>query len=270
MFSRASQRDTSVYWLQQTEADVSTENDWLGASEIALLGHLRFAKRRSDWRLGRWTAKCATALYLHSSLDPKALVEIEIRPSLSGAPEVRCRNQPAPVSISLSHRAGMGLCTISGFGVSLGCDLEMIEPHSEAFIADYFAAEEQALIDQAPAPDRSRVVSLLWSAKESALKAMHAGLRLDTRDVVVSFPDDSELEARDEGRLKRQQNSYFPSSSACSDCYPLQVRHVHGLVFHGWWQQEGEMLKTLVSAVPTPRPISLEPAKSLPVGGAAR
>ena len=67
----------------------------------------------------------------------------------------------------------------------MGCDLEMIEPRSDAFVADYFTVEEQALVARASAADRSRLLALLWSAKESALKALRAGLRLDTRCVIV-------------------------------------------------------------------------------------
>ena len=70
-------------------------------------------------------------------------------------------------------------------GAELGCDLEIVEPRSDAFIADYFTAEEQALIERTSAADRSLLLALLWSAKESALKALRAGLRLDTRSVIV-------------------------------------------------------------------------------------
>ena len=40
---------TDVYWLEQTEADVPAENDWLSAGEIRRLSDMRFAKRRGDW-----------------------------------------------------------------------------------------------------------------------------------------------------------------------------------------------------------------------------
>jgi hypothetical protein len=36
---------------------VPAENDWLSAIEGVCLNSMRFAKRRNDWRLGRWTAK---------------------------------------------------------------------------------------------------------------------------------------------------------------------------------------------------------------------
>lgn len=75
-----------VYWLEQTEADVPAENDWLNASEAVRLSGMRFAKRRADWRLGRWTAKRAVAVSLALPLDRSALAGIEIRQAPDGAP----------------------------------------------------------------------------------------------------------------------------------------------------------------------------------------
>jgi hypothetical protein len=51
-----------LYWLEQSEADVPAHNDWLSVRERAFLDTIRFAKRRGDWRLGRWAAKRALAV----------------------------------------------------------------------------------------------------------------------------------------------------------------------------------------------------------------
>ena len=101
-----------VYWLEQTEADVPAENDWLSARESVRLSGLRFAKRRADWRLGRWTAKCAVASFLNLSTDAQGLAQIEIRPASSGAPEVFVANEPAAVAISISHSSGAAACAV--------------------------------------------------------------------------------------------------------------------------------------------------------------
>ena len=95
-----------VYWLEQSEADLPMADDWLSSSEADRLSKLRFAKRRSDWKLGRWTAKNALALYflyLKLPVDPQVLASIEIRPAPSGAPEAFFQNKPAAATISLSH-----------------------------------------------------------------------------------------------------------------------------------------------------------------------
>ncbi len=216
-----------VYWLQQIELDVPAEDDWLSASEAASLSARHFAKRRADWRLGRWTAKRALASYLNLPAQPHVLARIEIRPATSGAPVAFFANEPAAVTISLSHRSNRALCAVAPYGVDLGCDLEMIEPHSDAFIADYFTVEERTLVARASAADRFCLLALLWSAKESALKALQTGLRLDTRYVIVS-PDNAS-----------------PDLNGWS---PLQVRNISGELFHGWWQQADSMVRTLVAA----------------------
>jgi len=220
---------------------------------------MRFAKRRADWRLGRWTAKCAMAARLNLSSDFETLSQIEIHASSSGAPGVHCFAQPAPAVISLSHRANTALCSIAPLGTDLGCDLEMVEPHSDAFIADYFTAEEQILVAKASSAQQPLLVALLWSAKESALKALRAGLRLDTRCVVVSFPDGLLDEiALGENQSKLQEDPSFLPSAGLENWCPLQVRRDGGQVFQGWWQHAGNMLRTLVAAPPPAYPIRLE------------
>jgi 4'-phosphopantetheinyl transferase len=239
-----------VYWLEQIEADLPAENDWLSPSEALQLRGMRIAKRRADWRLGRWTAKRAVSVYLNLPSHPSALADIEIRPAPSGAPEVFFANQPAAVTISLSHRAGVAVCAMAPSGVALGCDLEVIEARSGAFIADYFTAEEQALVARASAADRPRLLTLLWSGKESALKALGAGLRLDTRCVVVSPVTFSPLH-------------HLP------DWQPLQVRHASDQVFHGWWQHTANLVRTLVTAPPLAQPIVLKEFAHPETGSAA-
>jgi hypothetical protein len=74
-----------VYWLEQTQADVPGADDWLSASEAIRLNDMHIAKRRADWRLGRWTAKRALAAYLDVPGDSQAITGMEIRPAPSGA-----------------------------------------------------------------------------------------------------------------------------------------------------------------------------------------
>lgn len=232
-----------IYWLEQIDADVPADNDWLGAMEVYRLDDMRFAKRRSDWRLGRWTAKRALATCMNLPQDYRSLSEIEIRAARSGAPEVLFRSHPADISVSLSHRSGRAVCALAHSLVALGCDVEEIEPRSDAFLADYFAAPEQALIARSRMADRDWLLALLWSGKESALKALHAGLRLDTRSVVVN-PGDVSL---------------TPDS-----WHPLEVRHIEGEVFYGWWQLAGNFLCTMVCASPSGPPVHLQVATYSP------
>jgi len=198
---------------------------------------MRFAKRRDSWRLGRWTAKRALASYLNLPAHPLVLRRIEIRSAPSGAPEGFLADKPAVVTISLSHRAGRAVCAVAPAGVEMGCDLEAIEPHGDAFLSDYFTAEEQTLVARAPASDRARLLTLLWSGKESALKALGTGLRLDTRSVIVS-PDDESFDFNGWSRL--------------------QVRYTGGRIFYGWWQHIDDIMRTVVANSPPESPIPLK------------
>jgi 4'-phosphopantetheinyl transferase len=222
-----------VYWLEQTEVDLPATNDWLSSSEVIRLEGMRFAKRQADWRLGRWTSKHAVALYLNLPCDPQSLTKIEIQPALSGAPDVLIAGKPATVAISLSHRGGVAACVVGPAELELGCDLEIAELRGDAFISDYFTEDEQAWIQRTPPADRQFLLALLWSAKESVLKALRTGLRLDTRDVrVLQFP-----------RFEDKDDRW----------HPLQVSSPNDQVFHGWWQNTDELLRTFV-AQPPPRP----------------
>lgn len=223
----------NIYWLEQTAADVPARDDWLSAGEKDRLAGFRIPKRRDDWRLGRWTGKCLIAACLGLPDTASDLATVELKPAMSGAPEVFVAQQPAPLAVSLSHRAGRALCVITTSGAALGCDLELIEPRSDVFITDYFTESEQALMSQACAEDRSRLAALLWSAKESALKALHVGLLLDTRSVTVTPV----------------------LSSTTNEWCPLQVDHVGGQRFHGWWRSSNDFLRTLVAGPGPAQPV---------------
>ena len=250
-----------VHWLEQTEAVVPVENQWLGAAETLRLTGMRFAKRRADWRLGRWTAKRALAACLHLPADLPAMANIEIRTALSGAPEAFLLNQKAPLTISLSHCAGMAMCAValgatskgptSKGSISLGCDLETVEPRIATFAADYFTLNEQALVERTIVQDRPLLVTLLWSAKESALKALNEGLRLDTNSVEVSLLNALPLQVED------SPPQPYPAAAAPERWRPLQVCHSDREIFYGWWRHANHLVRTVVSSEPLQLPISL-------------
>ena len=246
-----------VYWLGQTQTDVPADDTWLSAREKFRLSGLRFAKRRSDWRLGRWTAKRALAAFLNMPDNPPALADIEIRATPSGAPEGLLRNQMSPLTISLSHSSNTAMCAVARASTGLGCDLEVIEPRADAFVADYFTVNEQKLVERATVEERRLLVTLLWSAKESTLKVLREGLRLDTNCVDVSPVDVPSPEGQD----GRQDPVCVPLLSTGLDAWrPLRIRHAGTQVFGGWWRHAGHLVRTIVSIPPSYPPIHLEPS----------
>jgi 4'-phosphopantetheinyl transferase len=227
-----------IYWLRQSEPDVPPGNAWLSRAEVERLAGIRFPKRSADWRLGRWTAKCAVAAYLGVPRSPQELARIELRPEPCGAPVVFISDCAAGVAVSLSHSAGHALSAVAPEGVALGCDLELIETREQSFVESYFTESEAALIEQTNPEERARLLALLWSAKESTLKAVRTGLRQDTRSVEVSSP----------GVLPCQADEW----------QQLQVRYLDKSVYCGWWRSDGRFVETLVAATPAyPLPLSV-------------
>lgn len=233
-----------IYWLEQNQQDVPSTNDWLSPNEFLCLATLTVPKRRNEWRLGRWTAKQAVAAHCQLPTDAPALAMIEILPEASGAPQAFISDQAAQLAISISHSHGIALCAASVPCIRMGCDVEWIEPRSPAFLQDYFTAEEQALVGESPEPDRDLMATLLWSAKESALKAMKQGLRLDTRTVMV-----------------RPGNA-----SVSAGWSSLEVRSVQVEFFSGWSSVADGFVRTIVTDVPCCEPLSLQPGHSAATG----
>lgn len=223
-----------VYWLEQSERDVPPGERWLSRAEREVLRGYRIPKRRADWRLGRWTAKLAIATYQGLPREPEALAAIEMRAASSGAPRAFLEGRPASMRLSLSHSHGVGFCAIASDGAQLGCDIESVEPRSPAFLEDYFTAGEQQAVRAQSGPQRDRMATLLWSAKESALKALECGLRCDTRAIAA--------------RLVSQTGSGW---------HPLQARHVAGPAFFGWWREARGLVWTLLATPPPQRPTAL-------------
>lgn len=249
-----------VFWLEQTEADLPDGNEWLSESEAVRLNGMRFPKRQSEWRLGRWTAKRALASCLKFRGGPEYLRLLEIRSAFSGEPQAFVEGKPAPVTVSLSHRAGVALCTIVLSVANLGCDLEKIESRDDVFIADYFTREEQHSLAGVPVESRDWLVTLLWSAKESALKALHEGLRLDTQSVNVQVGpshgaslDDSDGKLRSKGRCHR------------TVWYPLEIQFHETNLFHGCWCREGDLVRTIAVGAREIEPVPIELTSSRPL-----
>lgn len=229
-----------TWWLAGSEERLPAGSDWLSAAECGRTGQLRYTKRRTDFLLSRWTMKAAVARCLGWPETTAALARIESRPAPGGAPRLFIDGEPASWRISLSDRAGCAVCLVAAEATAVGCDLEITEPRSDAFVRDYLTQQERRLVQDAGAA-RHMAASLVWSAKESALKVLGAGLRRDTRSVEVTV-----------GGLNAPQRTWSA----------LQVT-ADGVVFPGWWRQSGAFLLTACWPEGGPPPVALEPASPL-------
>ncbi|MGZ4788968.1 MAG: 4'-phosphopantetheinyl transferase family protein [Terriglobales bacterium] len=224
-----------VYWLEQSESDVPRHDGWLTEREKLQLARLAVEKRRKDWRLGRWTAKRTFQAFqcLHGEICTPSQIEVRVRES--GAPEICVENHS--ISISITHRNGLAMCALESNGGAIGCDLEALEPRSDTFVSDYFTNEEQVLISEAPPAAKDLTITLLWSAKESALKFLEAGLRMCTRAVNVNL-----------GKGAVQFLASAPHRREMRGWHPLKIHIDIGDSLRGWWTLRGPMIQTIVAS----------------------
>ena len=225
-----------TWWLARGEDRLPAAGEWLTAAERGRAEGLRYAKRRTDFLLSRWTLKLAVARALGWPDDVAGLARIEARPAPTGAPRLYIDGQPAAAGVSLTDRAGCAVCLVVAQAAAVGCDVEIIERRSDAFVRDYLTEAEQRLVTAA-GPNRDKAANLVWSAKESALKVLQTGLRRDTRTVEVTVPE-----------LNPPERTWSP----------LLVRSREGAEFPGWWRQSGAFLLTACWPGGGPPPAGLE------------
>lgn len=157
----------------------------LNAKEWAYFNSLKVNKRRQDWLLGRWTAKRLVQTVLQERWgETVPFPEITVWNYRSGAPFAQVAGETV-FSLTMSHSGDYGFCGVmEQADWPLGVDIEFIETRRPVFVKDYFTSEEQRLIESASTQRmRDTVITAMWSAKEAALKAVHLGLRVDTRSV---------------------------------------------------------------------------------------
>ncbi|NPV56112.1 MAG: 4'-phosphopantetheinyl transferase superfamily protein [Anaerolineae bacterium] len=230
---------TPIHWLLHT-ADPPTLEAWawtnLAPAERAHLAALRFENRRDSFLLGRCAAKTliSRAIPALGALSP---ANIAIHNQPDGAPYVEIEGAGRlPGCLSLSHRDGRAACAWSADpALRHGIDLERIESRHPAFAGDYLTTAENAFAITLPESQRPLWITLAWSAREAALKALGTGLRLDTRRLAVSLPELAALEPA---------GVWQPLAIAVDAGAPA--------VLPGWWQRRGEFMLTLVTMGSTP------------------
>ncbi|MBI2389075.1 MAG: 4'-phosphopantetheinyl transferase superfamily protein [Deltaproteobacteria bacterium] len=208
-----------IGWLVRSLDDVPPGDGWLSPGERATLAGPRAPKRRADFRLGRFAARVALNA-LSSRLGVRG--EWSVRARDDGSPEALLDGAPGPFALSISHSAGRAMAAVVTRDVALGCDVERIEPRDEALVVDFFDKDERARLPRDGT--RDRYVTLVWSAKESALKVLRVGLRADPRALRVTWSD----APRPDGFR------------------PLTVQ-VDGRTLHGVWRVEDEWVQTIAA-----------------------
>jgi len=160
-------------------AQVNNGLTFLTAAEQNQWQTLRFAKKRSERLFGRYTAKALLAI------DGMTSDSVEVANDPDGVPRVFQGGREVAGCLSISHRQRAAFCAWSrADGVSLGADVEWIEPRSAAFVGDYLTEGERASL---PPGEGDLYINLIWSAKESVLKALKTGLKIDPLRIDISI-----------------------------------------------------------------------------------
>lgn len=222
-----------VYFHTRRLADVPEDTDWLTPGETDVLHRLKYPKRRQDWLLGRWTAKSALA---RLSRAQRSLSDWQIAAGEDGAPLVSLCGNLSEFHLSLSHSNGQSFCVLVLDTPRVGCDLERIEERSRTFEETFFTASELKLLEGHPSNRRATLVTLIWSAKESVLKALRQGLKADTRRISI--------------------HSVTPEQPGHWSSFGAMDSH-EGDSFHGWWRIREDMVFTVASDCQMDQPTAL-------------
>lgn len=230
----------TIDWGLLRQADI-TNDPFLSKAERVRLSQMRFEKRRQEWLRGRLALKLLIRAVME---DGTRLDEIEVENAPGGEPFIRIKGEGMAGRVSLSHSGEYALVAHShSEGVKLGCDLERVEPRSAEFIQDYFLAAEADWIRERP-EKRDLRATLLWSAKESVLKALAVGLSIDTLRVEIG-----EVELKGEG-----WRHFSVRTPACE-----------GGVWSGWWQTKGPFVLTLAVCRPAQADLVLSEVELRPL-----
>ena len=231
-------------WLAAGEPSLPGGCDWLSPREAGHLDTLRFTKRRTEFLLRRRTGKLAVAAALGLDVDDATLARVEILNRLTGAPYVQIDGDRAALDISLSDRAGWAVGLVDDRGGlaagTLGIDLELVEPRSTGFVADFLTAAEQEYVTTRATDDdgaRGRQPGVVGEGggpegDAGGSAGRHADRRGHPRRTAPS---------RTGGRHSR-----------CGT--------VDGQVFPGWWRRDGVFL-LIIAALE-----AVEPPAMLPGG----
>jgi 4'-phosphopantetheinyl transferase len=184
----------SIFWSYQkisnwiSEIDLADPFQHLSEQEKTIYQKLKFPKRQAEWLGARLVIKDLVRA-VDIRYETRKTKALELLNEESGAPYLKATGvQESTGRVSLSHSNGHVLCAYSPEVIPLGVDLELVEPRGNEFVEDYFTESEILQADKLDGPERQLHETMIWSCKESVLKALSSGLRVDTRLVEVYLP----------------------------------------------------------------------------------
>jgi phosphopantetheinyl transferase len=163
-----------------------TAADLFGPLEWDEYSRLKIPARLAEWEASRLAVKKMIKEAVPGT-ESLPLPSIQIQKEASGAPYVVVDGLGRlPGCLSISHSNGFVFIGYAEETTLFGVDLELVAERSKEFVLDYFTETEIEYLENCAADHKPSIITLLWSAKEAALKAARLGLRLDTRRIEIT------------------------------------------------------------------------------------
>jgi phosphopantetheinyl transferase len=175
----------SKYSIVRLQEYFENPERYFGSGELNEYRRFVVPKRKMEWLASRILIKRLVINSVESTLNlsPRSIV---IRKKPSGVPFVEFAGIGKVGWLSMSHSNDGVFTAFSINGLHhFGVDLEFIEERSPQLIADYFTESEARWVNASKGEEKKFLVNLIWSAKETYLKAIGKGLQLDTRRVEI-------------------------------------------------------------------------------------
>ncbi|WP_228561834.1 4'-phosphopantetheinyl transferase family protein [Catenulispora rubra] len=178
----------SIAWLRAREESVRAElsHRHLTPQERARAGTFSREARRIEWLAGRLAVKHAVTTHLNRTSGQTAETSaIEVRAVASG-PRAGKPFVDAPVEVGLSHSGDFAIaaCGAGPLGIDLECGRDVGPVLTQVLDESRPSGDPGGRLSTIPA-------TLHWACKEAVLKHFGFGLRIDSREVVLTewLPD---------------------------------------------------------------------------------
>ena len=228
----------SYSFLSDPELDYSRlrMDDFFCTEEQEEFSRFKVAKRQNEWISSRITSKKMIVKILND--NDLTYPDIRIQKETNGRPYISIEGQGRlDGKFSLSHSHGAVFCGYcSAPDLDFGIDLEKIEERKLEFIMDYFTRNEIGNYQRCTPIQKNEFSTLIWSAKEAALKTIGKGLALDTRKVEVT---------------PRKVESLIEGWGMCD----VRISEGSEKMYLVLWQEKGGFIRTI--SIPVGEPIKI-------------
>jgi len=132
----------------------------------------------TDFLAGRTALKSALNQYL-SKNKIDSLEKVVIKNSQSGQPYIEGYET---LHCSIGHSYGWGVGAVAPFRI--GVDIEKIRPHQDS-LTNYIAESDELTLVQNFFNDQTDKITLIWTIKESVMKALGVGFKISPKQVKI-------------------------------------------------------------------------------------